>query len=188
MALPTKNMAMVVEGIKMVLRGLGEDPDREGLKDTPLRVAKMYGTILDGRFIAEEEFTSFAEETYDGAVMVHHVPFYAFCEHHMAMFHGHFGLAYIPKGKILGLSKLVRIFRVGCKKVTIQERITEEAVGLLMRQANPEGAICYVTAEHTCMSLRGVKSPGSLTTTIAHRGVYTEELELRQQFINEASK
>lgn len=188
MALPEKNFGMVEEGIRMILRGLGEDPSREGIKDTPRRVAKMYSDILDGQFIEAGEFTSFGGEDYEGSVMVHHVPFYAFCEHHMAMFHGHFGLAYIPRDRILGLSKLVRIFRVGCKKVTIQERITEEAVALLEKCAKPQGSICYVKAEHTCMSLRGVKSPGSLTTTVAYRGLYEENLELRQQFIHEASK
>lgn len=183
MALPERNIKMVEEGIRMVLAGLGEDLDREGLLETPKRVAKMYDQILDGRFIGDEDYTSFKEETFDAAVMVHHVPFYAFCEHHMALFHGHFGMAYIPNGTVLGLSKLVRIFRVGCKRVTIQERITKEAVDLLMKVAKPHGAMCFVDAEHTCMSLRGVKSPGSRTTTVAYKGRYEEALELRQQFI-----
>lgn len=188
MALPESNMSMIEEGIRMILKGLGESPDRDGIRETPKRVARMYSDILDGNFIEKDEFTSFGGEEYEGAVMVHHVPFYAFCEHHMSMFYGHFGMAYIPGDRILGLSKLIRIFRVGCKKITIQERITEEAVELLEESANPMGSMCYVQAEHTCMSLRGVKSPGSLTTTWAYRGEYEKNLELRQQFINEASK
>lgn len=185
MALPAANKQMIVEGIKLVLKGLGEDPNREGLKATPERVSKMYEDVLDGRFIStdDDDFTAFKEDTFDGAVMIHKIPFYAFCEHHLALFHGKFSIAYVPDEKILGLSKLVRIFRVGCKRITIQERITHEAVSLLMKVAKPHGAICYVEAEHTCMSLRGVKSPGSRTITVAQDGEYSDNAELRQQFL-----
>lgn len=184
MSLPLQNRKMVIEGIRLVLQGLGENPDREGLKETPNRVMKMYDDVLDGRFITAETFTSFKEDKFDGAVMIHKIPFYAFCEHHIALFHGIFSIGYVPKEKILGLSKLVRIFRVGCKRLTIQERITQEAVTLLMKIAEPVGAICYVEAEHTCMSLRGVKSPGAKTCTEAHAGVYHDNAELRQQFLS----
>lgn len=188
MAMPEDKLNLISTGVKLILKGLGEDPDREGLRDTPGRVARLYDDILDGRYIERQAMTAFVEDTAEGSVMVHHVPFYAFCEHHMLLFHGHFGMAYVPDKKILGLSKLVRIFRHGTKRLTIQERLTSEAVEHLVEQAVPKGAICYVTAEHTCMSLRGVKSPGAMTTTIAYRGVYEDDSELRQQFINEASK
>lgn len=188
MALPAANQKMIREGVKLILTGLGEDITRSGLADTPARVAKLYGDVMDGNYVDMPRMTSFEGETYNGAVMVHHVPFYALCEHHLLMFQGHFGMAYVPGKRILGLSKLVRIFRHFCKRPTVQERITEQAVDALMSIAEPLGAIVYVTAEHTCMTLRGVKSPGSMTTTVAHRGSFANDQEMRQQFIAEASR
>lgn len=179
---------MIEDGVRMILTGLGENVHRRGIKDTPARVAKLYDDVLDGQYTRLKEQTSFTGETYGGTIMVHHVPFYAFCEHHLLPFYGHMGIAYIPDEEILGLSKLVRIFRHACKKITIQERITEEAVKLMVSIAQPKGVMCYVCAEHTCMSLRGVKSPGSKTTTFDYAGEYKTNVELRQQFLNEASK
>lgn len=194
MALPNKNMEAVQRAIRDLLVALGEDPEREGLKDTPLRVSKMYSEILDGNFVAMKEMTSFEGEVFDQGVMVTKVPFYAFCEHHLLMFTGTFGMAYVPRKKVLGLSKLVRIFRFHTKRPTIQERITQQAVDSLMRIADPVAACCYVKAEHTCMSLRGVKSPGAMTTTIADAvagnfdkyGLKRDTLW--SQFVAEASK
>lgn len=188
MSLPAENKQMIMDGVRLILQGLGEDPDRDGLKDTPMRVAKLYDDVLDGQYAPLPKLTTF-EEHYKGMVMVHHVPFYGFCEHHMLPFNGHFGIGYIPgkSGKVLGLSKLVRLFRHPCKRVGTQERITEAAVRLLKEHVQPEGGICYVTAEHTCMSLRGVKSPGAKTTTWAYTGVFETNTELRQQFIDQAS-
>lgn len=190
MALRPQQIADIEFHIIGILEALGEDPYREGLKDTPKRVAKLYSDILDGHTSSiDHRITSFEEEENTGnQVMVHHVPFYAFCEHHMSLFHGHFGMAYVPKKKVLGISKLVRIFRHTCKKLTMQERITHQSVKLLQQYADTEDAIAYVKAEHTCMTLRGVKSPGSFTTTICGEGIYRSSGDLRTQFINEASK
>lgn len=188
MALPPRNMDMVQDAIHRLLLAIGEDPQREGLRDTPLRVAKMYSEVLDGNFSTMKDMTSFTEETYGGMVMVHHIPFYSLCEHHLCLFQGTFGMAYIPDKKLLGISKLVRIFRHFCKRPTVQERITEQSVDALMRIAGAKGAIAYVKADHTCMTLRGVKSPGALTTTVAFRGALESSPELRQTFLQEASK
>ncbi len=186
MSLPQSNYDKIKAAIRMLLEGLGENPDREGLIDTPDRVARMYSDVLDGRFSEPDEPTAFEEESYGHIVAVHHVPFYAFCEHHMAVFMGHFGMAYVPDKKVVGLSKMVRLFRHGAKRVTIQERLTTEAADLMMDLVKPKGVIVYANAEHTCMSLRGVKSPGSRTTTIAYRGLFEKDIELRQQFLQEA--
>ncbi len=188
MALSKENKKKIEDGVRLMLEGLGEDLTRNGIANTPVRVAKLYEDILDGHFAELPELTSFDPEKFNGPVMVHHVPFYAFCEHHMLPFIGHFSMGYVPDKQVLGLSKLVRIFRQGCKRLTIHERITQEAVDLMMKEVQPKGAICYVTAEHTCMSLRGVKSPGSWTTTVAYKGIFEENPELRQLFVNEASK
>jgi GTP cyclohydrolase I len=188
MALPYANKQAITDAVRQILIALGEDPFRPSLRETPDRVANLYEDILDGSFMKLNDQKTFDSENYEGAVIVHHAPFYAFCEHHMLPFIGHFGIAYVPDQTILGLSKLIRIFRHNCKRITVQERLTEQAVELVMQQAKPKGAICYVVAEHMCMALRGVKSPGSKTTTIAHRGVYSTDVELRTQFINEASK
>lgn len=186
MALPENNKLMIMRGIRLVLEGLGEDPDREGLRDTPRRVAKMYSDILDGRFDDMARIAKFQDEdetVIDSTVMVHHVPFYAMCEHHMAVFYGQFGVAYQPSDALIGLSKLVRVFRHFAKFVTIQERLTQQTADALQKMLNPKGIVVYVCAEHTCMSLRGVKSPGSKTTTIATRGVFTEDSSLTEQFL-----
>ena len=186
MALPEGNRRMIEESIRIILMALGEDPEREGLRDTPKRVADLYDDVLDGAFAEPPKVTAFVEETVNHMVVVHHVPFYGFCEHHLAMFFGHFSIGYVPDKKLVGLSKLVRIFRHFTKRVTIQERLTEQSVDGLVQLVEPKGAIVYVNAEHTCMSLRGVKSPGSRTTTIAARGIFQSDSELRQQFVGEA--
>ena len=181
-------MANIERGVTIILKALGEDITREGIKDTPKRVAKLYADILDSQYTTIDIPTTFTQETYHGIVMVHHIPFYAFCEHHLLPFIGHFAVGYIPDKKLVGLSKLVRMFRYWTKRVTIQERLAEQAVDTMMEQLEPHGAIVYISAEHTCMSLRGVKSPGAKTTTITSRGVFLSDLELRSQFISEASK
>jgi len=189
MSLPVESQYKIASAVEMILQALGEDVHRSGLKDTPERVARMYSDILDGNHHSCPPLTVFDGEAYEGQVMVHHVPFYAFCEHHLMPFYGHLGIGYIPTGsRVVGLSKLVRSFRYFTKKPTIQERITKQVVQHMMGQLKPEGAICVVQAEHMCMTLRGVKSPGSFTTTIDYDGVYTKDTELRQQFINEATQ
>lgn len=188
MALPTSNMAEIEKAIAQLLTALGEDPKSERFAKTPHRVAKLYSDVMDGQFATLTNMTAFKEDKFNGAVMVHHVPFYAMCAHHLLLFQGTFGLAYVPGEKVLGLSKLVRIFRHNCKRPTTQEEITEKAVDLLMHVADAKGAMCYVRAEHTCMTLRGVKSPGSMTTTVAARGSFLEDAEARQMFLDEARR
>lgn len=189
MALPSYNLERIKTLTRELLICLGEDPEREGLRETPTRVANLYSDILDMHFSATPIMKSFEKDIpYTGLVMVHHFPFYGFCEHHLLPFIGHAGIAYVPHRKKAGLSKLVRIFRHYCKKITVQERLTQEVLDAVTHQILPKGAMVYVQAEHMCMSLRGVKSPGAITTTTAYNGVFDTDSELRQQFLEEASK
>lgn len=186
MALPYTNYRAVEGAVRNLLKALGENPDREGLKDTPIRVAEMYSKVLDANFSDPPKFTVFKEESYDSIIIVKRSPFYAFCEHHLCPFQGHFAAAYVPNGKICGLSKLVRLFRWLCKRPTIQERITDQMVNWMDKLLSPKGSIVHVSAEHTCISFRGVQAPGTLTVTMNYSGVFKENVELRNQFLLEA--
>ena len=187
MTLPADKELLLKTSIRNILIALGENPDREGLKGTPDRVARLYSDVLDGRYFELPIMTSFKDETYGGMVSVHHFPFYSFCEHHLIPFTGTAAIAYLPAEHTLGLSKLVRIFRYYCKRITIQERLTKQALDAVVKLAQPKGAIVWVRAEHMCMTLRGVKAPGSLTTTMAYAGEFETNVPLRQQFIAEAA-
>jgi len=188
MSLPEHNKAQVRMAARLLLSALGEDPEREGLKDTPDRVARLYSDVLDGQFAKPKESTAFKEEVYGNIVMVHHVPFYAFCEHHLLPFQGAVAVGYVPKVKLVGISKLVRMFRYWCKRITIQERLTNQALQSVIEATECAGAIVHVDAEHMCMTLRGVKSPGSSTSTIAYSGVFETDSELRARFMEIATK
>ena len=188
MALPRSKEKILKNVIRQLLECLGEDVDREGLRDTPDRVVRLYSDILDGNFTVPPEIKTFEDESYHGIVSVHHFPFYSFCEHHLVPFQGEAAIAYIPDQLTLGLSKLIRIFRWHCKRVTVQERLTQDALDSIVAAAKPKGAIVWVRAEHMCMTLRGVKSPGSLTTTMAYAGEFESNIPLREQFIMEAQK
>lgn len=187
MAIPEDDKRQIRVAITGLLEALGCDLDSEEFKNTPARVARLYSDILDGNYhkLDEAKMTSFREVEYDGMVMVTRAPFYGFCAHHFLPFIGTFSMAYVPDKKVLGLSKLIRIFRYFTKVPSTQENITKKAVDALMKISEARGAMCYVTAEHMCMSLRGVKSPGSMTTTMSSLGVFEDQSELRQQFLDE---
>jgi GTP cyclohydrolase I len=186
MALPESNIQKVQQGVRLFIEGLGFDPDEEGFKDTPKRVGKLASDILDYNFSSPGKMTVFEQVEHDsGMISVVNVPFYSFCSHHLLPFFGHFGIAYIPDTKLLGLSKLVRAFRYPAKKPTTQEGLAKEAVDTLEKYAEGRGSIVWVKAEHMCMTLRGVKSPGCSTITVAQRGVFATDNTLRQQFIDE---
>ena len=188
MSLPEPNQQIIQKSVRLMIEGLGLDPDSEAFQKTPHRVAKLYSDVLDGQFAELDNMTSFAEGVFQGAVSTHHVPFYSWCAHHLLPFYGHFGIAYVPSDRNMGLSKLVRIFRHHAKVPTTQEELTQGAVDTMMEVSQAKGAIVYVTAEHMCMSLRGVKSPGAMTTTVAYRGEFDHDIEMRNRFVQEASK
>jgi GTP cyclohydrolase I len=188
MAFAIDRLEHIADIMRLLLKALGEDIHREGIKNTPERVARLYEDILDGNFTNPPRLATFVDENYGGIVNVHHFPFYAFCEHHLLPFYGEAAVAYIPDKKTIGLSKLVRLFRWHCKKITIQERLTNEALKTLVKLVKPKGALVHVAAEHMCMTLRGVKSPGSKTSTTAYFGELETNITLREQVLQEALK
>lgn len=174
-------------GVRMILEGVGEDPDREGLKKTPERVAKMYAECFAGLYADPSEYfeTTF-DEHHEEMVLVRDIPFYSMCEHHLAPFFGKAHVAYIPAadGHICGISKLARLVDCFARRPQVQERLTGQVADTLMEQLSPQGAIVVLEAEHLCMSMRGVKKPGSKTTTSAVRGIFRNNPVTRQEALS----
>ena len=164
----------IEKAIKEILLAIGEDPEREGLRETPKRVAEAMEELLSGYEKQEEDFTTFKEES-DEVVILKDIPIFSFCEHHFLPFIGKAHIAYRPNGKIAGVSKLVRIVEKYARRLQVQERLTREIASELMEKINPKGLIVLVEAEHLCMTLRGVRSPGSVVITYQARGIYEDE-------------
>ena len=173
------------KGVKLLLEGIGEDPDRPGLKDTPKRIANLYEEIFSGLSTPTEEILKPIEgESHDEMVLVKDIPFYSICEHHLLPFIGKAHVAYIPaKGKIVGLSKLARAVEVFAKRPQLQERLTSQLADLIMKKLKPKGAMVIVDAEHLCMSMRGIKKPGSRTVTSAVRGIFRTKESTRTELL-----
>lgn len=163
---------------KLMLEAMGEDPTRDGLKDTPKRFAKYYSEIMNGHFLDPKNFvTEFENDgAYDGAVVVKDLPFYTLCEHHLAPFIGKWDVAYQPGQRIIGLSKLVRIARVFQKRPQVQERLTKQIADSLDDILHPDWVVVRMNAEHFCMSTRGVRTPGSMTETLSGHGNYPKDI------------
>jgi GTP cyclohydrolase I len=163
--------------VRELLIAVGEDPEREGLLDTPARVARAYEEIFGGmRLTAEDVLTTTFDLGHDELVIVRDIEIYSTCEHHLVPFHGVAHVGYIPgnDGRITGLSKLARLVDVYAKRPQVQERLTSQVADALMRILQPKGAIVVVSCEHLCMSMRGVRKPGARTTTSAVRGALTD--------------
>ncbi|MCL6444361.1 MAG: GTP cyclohydrolase I FolE [Alicyclobacillus sp.] len=170
--------------VKQILKLLGEDVERPGLIDTPLRVAKMFEELLSGVGMdAAETLNTTFDEAAEGPVIVSDISFYSLCEHHMVPFFGTAYVAYLPTERIVGLSKIARLVDALSHRLQIQERLTNQIVDTLQDVLNPAGAIALIEAEHTCMCARGVKKPGSKTITLAARGEYHDNYALRQEFL-----
>ncbi|WP_425387658.1 GTP cyclohydrolase I FolE [Aneurinibacillus terranovensis] len=157
-----------------VIKLIGEDADREGLKETPKRIAKMYREIFSGihENPADVIGKTFPAEGTNDIVIVQDIPFYSMCEHHFVPFFGKVHIGYIPDGRIVGLSKFARLVEILSRRPQVQERITNQIVDTLEEVIKPIGSIAIVEAEHMCMTMRGIKKPGSKTRTIARRGVF----------------
>lgn len=166
------------QAARLMLEAIGEDVDRDGLKDTPKRFAKYYSEIMNGYDLDPKDFvTEFENDgAYDGAIIVRGVPFYTVCEHHLAPFIGHWDIAYKPSEKIVGLSKLVRIARVYQKRPQVQERLTKQIADAVHEILSPEWVAVRMLAEHFCMSTRGVRTPGTLTETMTGHGNYPKDV------------
>lgn len=166
----------IMDGVKLILEGIGEDVNREGLIDTPDRIARMYGEIFAGMGQTAEELLSKTFHVDSGEMVIEKdITFYSMCEHHFMPFYGKAHVAYIPDGKVVGLSKLARTVEVYAKRPQLQEQLTSQIADALMEYLCPKGAIVMIEAEHMCMTMRGVKKPGSKTVTYAARGVFEDE-------------
>lgn len=166
----------IMEGVQLILEGIGEDTKREGLMDTPNRIARMYEEIFAGMDqTAEEPLSKTFHVENSEMVIEKDITFYSVCEHHFMPFFGKAHVAYIPDGKVVGISKLARTVEVYAKRPQIQERLTAQIADALMEYLKPKGAIVMIEAEHMCMTMRGVKKPGSKTVTFAARGAFEDE-------------
>ena len=177
------NLETIERGVRLILEGIGEDPSRPGIADTPQRVAKMFAEICGG---LHEDPTAFVKvvpgETHDEMVIVKDIPLYSICEHHMVPFHGLAHIAYIPNGgRILGLSKLARVVEAFARRLQIQERLTTQIAELLDEGLRPKGVMVVIEAEHLCMSMRGVNKPGARTVTSVVRGNFRRDPRTRAE-------
>jgi GTP cyclohydrolase IA len=175
----------IEKGVRLILEGIGEDPERAGIKDTPQRVAKMYEEIFAGLKTPSEEILNYIQgESHDEMVLLKDIPFYSVCEHHLLPFVGKAHVAYIPSGgKIVGLSELVKAVEILAKRPQVQERLTTQLADLIMERLKPKGAMVVIDAEHLCMSMRGVKKPGSRTVTSAVRGIFRTKQSTREELL-----
>ncbi len=163
----------VEKAVRMLIAGLGEDPDRPGLKETPRRVADAYSELLSGTGEDPMKILKILPgDKHDEIVLLRDIPLYSMCEHHLLPFVGRAHVAYIPKGGIVGLSKLARLVECLSRRLQLQERLTAEIADTLVDSINPKGVMVVVEAEHLCMTMRGVRKPGSMTTTSVVRGIF----------------
>jgi GTP cyclohydrolase IA len=174
---------LLEEHIRAILELIGEDPEREGLLDTPKRVARMYEEVFAGVGVnPETALTTTFEEEYEGLVIVKDINYYTFCEHHLIPFFGKAHIGYIPNGRVVGLSKFARLVELVSKRPQVQERMTQQIADAIMNVLKPEGVIVSVEGQHLCMCARGVKKPGSSTVTTVKKGVFKENDALVQEF------
>ncbi|NLK63161.1 MAG: GTP cyclohydrolase I FolE [Fusobacteria bacterium] len=173
----------IEKAVRMILEAIGEDPDREGLIDTPRRVANMYEEIFAGlQKDPKDEISVFFTEEHDEMIIVKDIPLYSMCEHHLVPFIGKAHIAYIPKdGKVTGLSKLARAVDVASKRPQLQERLTTTLANALMETLDAQGVLVVVEAEHLCMSMRGIKKSGTKTMTSAVRGIFKKNIATREE-------
>lgn len=174
----------IEHGVRLILEGVGEDPAREGLLDTPRRVADMYEEIFAGLGAdPAEHFCVTFNEGHQEMVLVRDIPLYSVCEHHLLPFIGRAHVAYIPgkDGRICGLSKLARVLDVFAKRPQVQERLTSQVADTIVQHLNPQGVMVVIEAEHLCMSMRGVQKPGATTTTSAVRGIFATNIATRAE-------
>ena len=173
----------IEQGVRLILEGIGEDPNREGLLGTPDRIARMYEEIFAGLGQnASEPLAKTFRAQNNEMIIEKDIVFYSTCEHHLMPFYGKAHVAYIPDGKVVGLSKLARTVEVYAKRPQLQEQLTAQIADALMEYLKPLGAMVMIEAEHTCMTMRGVKKPGSKTVTFVCRGLFEEEEKLQNQF------
>lgn len=173
----------IMEGVRLILDGIGEDITREGLLETPDRIARMYEELAGGYTddAAKHLQKRFHVDNND-MVIEKDIHFYSFCEHHMLPFYGTAAIAYIPNGEVVGLSKIARTLEVYAKRFQLQERLTAQIADVFMQELNPQGVMVLIEAEHMCMTMRGIKKPGTKTVTVVTRGVFDGNETLQKNF------
>lgn len=177
------NRDKIMEGVKLILDGIGEDVNRQGLVETPLRVARMYEELAggykdDAKVHLEKRFKADSNDI----VVEKDIQFYSMCEHHMLPFYGTATIAYVPDGEVVGLSKIARTLEVYAKRLQLQERLTAQVADVFMEEIHPKGVMVLLEAEHMCMTMRGIKKPGTKTVTTVARGIFAEDETLRNEF------
>ncbi len=181
------DFARAEAAVRELLFAVGEDPDREGLKRTPTRVARAYSEIFAGLFADPDTVleTTF-DEDHDELVLVKDIPLYSMCEHHLLPWHGTAAIGYIPgpDGRITGLSKLARLVDLYARRPQVQERLTSQVADALRKGLEPQGVIVVISAEHLCMAMRGIRKPGSLTVTSAVRGIFQSDPRTRAEALS----
>jgi GTP cyclohydrolase I len=176
------DMPRLKRAVRELLLAVGEDPDREGLLETPARVARMYAELFKGLHEEPREHLSkFFAEKYDEVVLVRDIAFNSMCEHHLLPFMGKAHIGYIPNGRVIGLSKLARVVESVSRRPQVQERMTEEIANLLVSHLDAKGVAVVVEATHTCMTIRGVRKPGSLCVTSAMKGLFRKNASSRSE-------
>lgn len=172
----------IEQAITMLLEAVGEDPNREGLKETPARVARMYQELLGGMDKDGKEHLSKVFSAPDSEIVIEkNIEFYSLCEHHMLPFFGNVHIAYIPNGKVVGLSKMGRLVEVYARRLQIQERMTGQIADELEKALDAKGVLVVIEAEHLCMTMRGIKKRGARTVSYASRGVFREDPQKKQE-------
>ncbi len=179
------DLTAIESAVKQILAAVGDDPDREGLADTPRRVARMYAELFAGlREDAPKHLAVHFDEHYDEMVVLRDIPFHSMCEHHLLPFMGRAHVAYLPRGKVVGISKLARVVEALARRPQVQERLTTGIADLMISELDARGVGVIIEAEHTCMTIRGIRKPGTVMVTSAMRGLCKSNLATRNEVIN----
>ena len=177
------NQDKIKEGVRLILEGIGEDINREGLLETPDRIARMYEELAAGY---SDDAAAHLKKRFhvdnNDMVMEKDIHFYSFCEHHMLPFYGNAAIAYIPNGEVVGLSKIARTVEVFAKRFQLQERLTAQIADAFMEELKPKGVMVLIQAEHMCMTMRGIKKPGTRTVSVVTRGIFDNNENLQNSF------
>ncbi|MFH1485431.1 MAG: GTP cyclohydrolase I FolE [Chloroflexota bacterium] len=179
------DICRIENAVTQIIEAIGEDPDRQGLEDTPKRIAEMYAEVFSGLTIdPKEELSVCFEEDYREMIILKDIPFYSMCEHHFLPFYGVAHIGYIPNGRVVGASKLARVVEILTKRPQLQERLTTQIADTILNALNPDGVAVVMQAEHLCMTMRGIKKPGSNFVTSATRGLFRKKTATRAEFLS----
>ncbi len=179
------DLARIEHAVQEIIAAIAEDGSREGLRDTPARVARMYAELFDGLRIDPKDYLSVTfDASHEEMVILRDIPFYSICEHHFMPFHGVAAVGYIPQGRVVGVSKLARLVEGYARRPQLQERLTGQVADAMMEVLEPDGVAVVIEAEHLCMTQRGVRKPGSRMVTSATRGIFRRNQPTRSEFLS----